>query len=147
MKVVLLTDVKGQGKKDQIVEVSDGYARNFLFPRKLAIAATPAALTDAKNKEAARLHRIETEKAEARELKEKLEGILVRLHSSSGADGKLYGSFGPKDIAEALKEQTGIELDRRKIVVPSPVKAYGTYEFEVKLYPEIAGTVHVLVSE
>lgn len=147
MKVVLLTDVKGQGKKDQIIDVSDGYARNFLLPRKLAAIADAAALNDAKNKEAARLHKIEVEKAAANETKAKLEGVLVKLHGTAGADGKLYGSFGSKDIAEALKEQTGIEIDRRKIVVDAPIKAFGTYQFEVKLYPEIAGKVNVLVAE
>ena len=143
MKVVLLTDVKGQGKKDQIIDVSDGYARNFLLPRKLATIADAAALNDAKNKEAARLHKIEVEKAAANETKAK----LVKLRGPAGADGKLYGSFGSKDIAEALKEQTGIEIDRRKIVVDAPIKAFGTYQFEVKLYPEIAGKVNVLVAE
>lgn len=146
MKVVLLADVKGQGKKDQIIEVSDGYARNFLFPKKLAAVADATALNNAKNKEASRLHKIEVEVAAAKEMKAKLEGVMVKLHGSAGADGRLYGSFSSKDIAEALKEQFGIELDRRKIVVDTPIKAFGTYQFDVKLYPEITGKVNVVVA-
>ena len=147
MKVVLLTDVKGQGKKDQIIDVSDGYARNFLLPKKLAVIADASALNNAKNKEEARLHKIEVEKAAAKEIKERLEGVMVKLHGSAGADGRLYGSFASKDIAEALKEQAGIDIDRRKIVVDAPIKAFGTYQFEVKLYPEISGKVNVVVAE
>lgn len=147
MKVVLLADVKGQGKKDEIIDVSDGYARNFLLPRKLAVIADATALNNAKNKEAARLHKIEVEKAAANEMKSKLEGVLVKLHGTAGGDGRLYGSFSSKDVAEALKEQTGLELDRRKIVIDSPMRAFGSYQFDVKLYPEITGKVNVIVTE
>ena len=147
MKVVLLTDVKGQGKKDQIIEVSDGYARNYLIPKKLAAVADAATLNNARNKEAARLHKIEVETAAAVKVREQLAGVLVRLRGSAGTDGRLYGSFGSKDIAEALKEQFGIEIDRRKIVVDSPIKAAGSYQFEAKLYPQITGTINVLVTD
>ena len=145
MKVVLLQDVKGQGKKDDIVNVSDGYARNFLFPRKLAAEADKKVLNDIKNKEAAKARRIELEKAAARETAEKLQSLFVKIPIQSGADGKLYGSVGTKDIAEALAAQHGIEIDKRKIVLDSPIKAYGTYTVDVKLYPEIAGKLNVLV--
>ena len=145
MKVVLLKDVPGKGKKDEIVSVSDGYARNFLFPRKLAAEADAKVLNDIKNKEAAKARRIELEKQAARETAEKLQSVLVKITIQSGADGKLYGSVGTKDIAEALAAQHGVEIDKRKIVLDSPIKAYGTYTVDVKLYPEIAGKLNVLV--
>lgn len=147
MKVILLADVKGKGKKDQIIDVSDGYARNFLFPKKLAAQADAKALGDAKNKEAAAARKIELEKAAAKELSEKLQGVLVKLTSKAGADGKIYGSVTSSDIADALKEQSGIEIDRRKIVLDKPIKAFGKYELDVKLYPEIAGKIHVIVTD
>ena len=145
MKVVLLQDVKGQGKKDEIINVSDGYARNFLFPRKLALEADSKILNDIKNKEAAKARRIELEKQAARETAAKFESLLVKIRIQSGADGKLYGSVTTKDIAEALLEQHGVEIDRRKIVLENPIKQYGTYTVDVKLYPEIAGKLNVLV--
>lgn len=145
MKVVLLQDVKGQGKKDQIIDVSDGYARNFLFPKKLAAVADAKVLNDIKNKEAAKQRKIELEKAEARANAAKLEGTIVKIKITSGADGKLYGSVTTKDIAEALLDQHGIEIDKRKIVIDEQIKAYGTYSLDVKLYPEITGKINVLV--
>jgi len=145
MKVVLLQDVKGKGKKDEIVNVSDGYARNYLFPRNLAAEADAKVLNDIRNKEAAKARRIELEKQAARETAEKLQSLLVKITIQSGADGKLYGSVGTKDIAEALQAQHGIEIDKRKIVLDSAIKAYGTYTVDVKLYPEIAGKLNVLV--
>ena len=148
MKVVLLQDVKGQGKKDEIVEVSDGYARNFLFPKKLAAVADAKVLNDIKNKEAAKQHRIELEKQAARETAEKLSSVMVKIKVKEGAagDGKFYGSVTTKDIAEALAAQHGIEVDKRKIVLDDAIKAYGTYTVDVKLYPEISGKVNVLVT-
>lgn len=146
MKVVLLTDVKGQGKKDQIVNVSDGYARNFLFPKNLAIPADAKAMNDVKNKEAARLHKIEVEKAAAKEIAEKLAKTTVKLTSASGADGKLYGSITAKDISEAL-EKLGIEVDKRKIGLDEQIKAYGTYTVDVKLYTDVVGKINLVVSD
>lgn len=145
MKVVLLQDVKGKGKKDEIVNVSDGYARNYLFPRNLAAEADAKVLNDIRNKEAAKARRIELEKQAARETAEKLQSLLVKITIQSGADGKLYGSVTTKDIAEALLAQHGVEVDRRKIVLDNPIKAYGTYTVDIKLYPEIAGKLNVLV--
>ena len=145
MKVLLLQDVKGQGKKDQIVEVSDGYARNFLFPKKLAVVADNKALNEVKNKEASKQYKIETEKAAARETAEKLAAITLKIQTGAGADGRLYGSVTAKDIAEALSKQHGVTVDKRKIVMPEPIKAYGTYNFDVRLYPEIVGKVKVTV--
>ena len=146
MKVVLLQDVKGQGKKDQIVEVSDGYARNFLFPKKLAAVADAKVMNDIKNKEAARENKIEQEKKAARETAEKLQTITVKIKIQQGADGRLYGSVTTKDIGEALAAQHKIEIDRRKIVLDSPIKAYGTYSVDVKLYPEITGKINLVVA-
>lgn len=147
MKVILLADVKGQGKKNDVIEVSDGYAKNFLIARKLAKVADAQSLNDVKTKEEARLYRIETEKKEARALAEKLKTIVVKVPASSGADGRLYGSVTSKDVAEQLQKQTGIVIDKRKIVMNDPIKAYGKYELEVKLYTEISGKVQVLVCE
>lgn len=146
MKVVLLKDVKGQGKKDEIINVSDGYARNFLFPKGLAAEATGSVLNDIKNKEAAKAHKIELEKAAARETAAKLEEVKVTLKVKAGAGGKMYGSVTAKDIAEALSAQHKIEVDRRKIVM-EPIKAYGAYTVSVKLYTEISGKIHVSVTE
>lgn len=147
MKVVLLQDVKGQGKKDQIIDVSDGYARNFLIPKKLALQADAKILNDIKNKEEARQRKIELEKKDARETAEKLQALMVKVKLQQGADGKVYGSVTTKDIADALLEQYGIEIDKRKIVLSSPIKQYGTYPVDVKIYPEITGKINVLVHE
>ena len=145
MKVVLLADVKGQGKKNDIIEVSDGYARNFLLPRKLAVIADNKILNEIKGKEAAAQHKIEVETAEATELASKLDTILVKIPASSGADGRLYGSITTKEIAERLQKDYGITIDKRKIQLSDPIRAYGKYDLTVKLYAEITGNIHVLV--
>ncbi len=147
MKVILLADVKGQGKKNDVIEVSDGYAKNFLIARKFAKVADAQSLNDVKTKEAGRLHRIEVEKQEARAMAQKLADVVVKIPASSGADGRLYGSVTAKDIAERLEADAGIVIDKRKIVMGDPIKAYGKYELEVKLYPEITGKVCILVCE
>ena len=147
MKVMLLKDVKGQGKKDEIVNVSDGYARNFLFPRKLAIEADAKALADAKNKEDAKNFKIEQDKKHAREIAEKLQGVTVKIKATAGADGRLYGSITTSDIAAALKEQHGLEVDRRKIVCDGAIKAFGSYTLDVKLYTEILGKINLVVCD
>ncbi len=145
MKVILTQDVKAQGKKGDIIEVSDGYARNFLLARKLAIIADAKALNEAKNKEASRLHKIETERAAAAEIATKLESVLVKIAAPSGADERLYGSITAKDIAEALKAQHGIEIDRRKMVLDHPIRSYGNYKVDAKLYTDVVGHINVLV--
>lgn len=147
MKVLLLADVKGKGRKDQIVNVSDGYARNFLFPKKLAVEADAKALADAKNKEEAKEYKIEQDKAAARELAAKLEGVVVKIKATAGADGRLYGSITTADIAAALQEQAGIQLDKRKIVADGAIKAYGSYTLTVKLYPEMQGKLNLIVCD
>ncbi len=147
MKVLLLADVKGQGKKDQIVEVSDGYARNFLFPKKLAVAADAKVMSEAKSKDEAKQFRLKEEKAAAKALAEKLTTLTVKITASSGADGRLYGSVTSKDIAEALAAQHGIDIDKRKLILSENVKSYGTYNVDVKVYPEISGTLKVVVTD
>lgn len=147
MKVMLMQDVKGKGKKDQIVNVSDGYARNFLFPRKLAIEADAKAIADAKNKEDAKNFKIEQDKAAAKALAARLEEVQVKIKATAGADGRLYGSITTADVAEALKEQAGIEVDKRKIQSDGAIKAFGAYTLEVKLYTEITGKINLIVCQ
>lgn len=147
MKVVLLQDVKSQGKKDQIIEVSEGYARNFLFPKKLAIVADAKAVNDIKSKQSSEQHRIEVEKANARELAGKLEKTTVKIVGSAGADGRFYGAVTAKDISESLKSQFGIEIDKRRIELESQIKAFGTYKVDIKLYTGISGKLNVQVVE
>lgn len=147
MKVVLLADVKGKGKKDQIVNVSDGYARNFLIPNGLAAEASAKAVNEIKNKEASRQHKIELERAEAKETATKLDAVVVKLKGKAGNDGRLYGSVTASDIADGLKDQHKIEIDRRKLNMDGPIKTFGSFEFDVKLYTDVTGKVHVMVTE
>lgn len=147
MKVILTQDVKGQGKKDQIVEVSDGYARNFLFPKKLAVAADAKALNEVKNKEASLKHKIEVETAEARAVAKKLEAVTVKLYCKSGNDGRLYGSVTAKDIAAQLSSRVGAEIDKRKIQLKESIKAYGKYSVELKILTDISAKFIVSVEE
>ena len=147
MKVILLQDVKSQGKKDQVIEVSEGYARNFLFPKKLAAPADTKAVTDAKNRKDSEKHRVELEKQSARELAKSLAELTVRITAEAGADGRFYGAVTSKDIAEALKAQNGIDIDKRKIELDSPIKAFGTYRVDIKLYQGISGKLAVMVVE
>ena len=147
MKVILLCDVKGQGKKDQIVDVSDGYAINFLFPQKKAIPADAKATNELKNKEEAKQFKINEERKAAQALADKLKDVQVKIKMEHGQDGRLYGSVTAKDIAEKLKEQTGVEVDKRKISTKENIKAYGNYAVEVKLLADISAKFTVLVHE
>ena len=146
MKVILTKDVKAQGKAGQIINVSDGYARNFLFPKGLAIEADAKAMNEIKNKEASEKHKIEVETNAAKATAEKLAAVQVKIKCQSGGDGRLYGSVTTKDIAEELKKQHGIEIDKRKIQMDA-IKAYGSYTADVKLYNGIVGKVNILVCE
>ena len=147
MKVILTADVKGQGKKDQVLEVSDGYARNFLFPKGLAVPADKKALNDIKNREESKKHKLEEERAAARAAAEKISAVVVKIKMDAGADGRLYGSVTTKDIAEALESQHKIVIDRKKLVMPDPIKTYGNYSLDIKLYPEITGKINLVVCE
>ena len=147
MKVILLQDVKSQGKKDQIIEVSDGYARNFLFPKKLAAEATADVINSRKIADAAAKRRADLEKKAALELKAQLEKLIVELKAKAGTGGRLFGSVTTKEIADALKAQHKIDIEKNKFSIENPIKAFGTYEVKVKLYPEISGIVNVKVIE
>lgn len=147
MKVVLLADVKGQGKKDQLINVSDGYARNFLFPKKLAIPADAQVMNEIKNKEEAKAFHEKEERKVASDLSERLAGIVLKIKCSSGGDGRLYGAVTAKDIAEKMESDFGIVLDKRKILLPEQIRSYGTYSVEVRLYADISGKFTVLVHE
>lgn len=146
MKVVLLQDVKSIGKKDQVVNVSDGYARNFLFPRKLAKEATAGAINDVKTKEAAKAHHKQEEINAANELKAKIDGKIVALKAKAGKEGKLFGAVTSKDVATEIKKQFGIDIDKKKLVMDD-IKLFGSYDCTVKLYPEIAAKITVKVEE
>ena len=146
MKVILTQDVKAQGKNGQLINVSDGYARNFLLPKGLAVEANSKALNDLKNKEKAAQYKTELERQKANEIKERLEGCSVKINVACGADGHLYGSVTSKDLQEELEKQCGIKIDRRKIDM-NTVKAYGSYAFDVKLYPGIVGKINLIVAE
>ena len=147
MKVLLLQDVKGKGKKDTIVDVSDGYARNFLLPKGVAVEANAKIMNDYKNKQAAKKHHEEMEKAAAKETAERLSGIGVKIYATGGADSRLYGAVTSKEISEELEKQHGIVVDKRKIVLEDPIKAYGSYTLDAKLYPEISGKINVIVTQ
>lgn len=146
MKVVLLADVKGQGKKDQVVEVSDGYARNFLFPKKLAISADSKALNEIKNKEASKQHKLDVEKANALDIAKKLESITVVFEYAAGPDKKLYGSVTAKDVADELKKKHGIDIDKRKITLTEPIKSFGSFKADVKLFSDVNGKISIEVT-
>ena len=147
MKVILLQDVKGQGKKGQLIDVSDGYARNFLFPRKLAAEATADALNSKKLQDEAAARRIELDKQAARELKKKLEGMQVVIKAKAGTGGRLFGSVTTKEISEELMRQHNVDIPKAKLQLDEAIKSFGTFEVKAKLYTEIAGIVRVVVTE
>ena len=148
MKVILQQDVQGKGKKGELVNVSDGYARNYLLPRKLAIAATEDNVAVMKQQEKARLRKQEADKAAAKDIAERLQSIVVKIPArSGGTGGKLFGAVTSKEISEALAEQCGIEIEKNKIVQEENIKTFGSYEVKCKLGFEISGTINVLVVE
>ena len=147
MKVILIEDVKGKGKKDQVIEVSDGYAHNYLFKNKLAIEATSKALNDLAGKEAAKQHKHDVEKAAAIELAKKLETITVVLHHEAGKENKLYGAVTTKEIVEYLKQEYNIDIDKKKLMLDAPLKTFGTYKIKAKLFTDVTATITVQVVE
>ena len=147
MKVIFSTDVRGQGKKGEMKEVSDGYARNYLLPRGLAVAATQDNLNAMKLRDAAKKRQMELEKAAAEENAKKLEGIIVKVRAKAGDSGRLFGSVTSKEISEALAEQHGITIEKNKIVQSEPIKSFGSYDVKCKFGYEISGVIHVLVIE
>ncbi len=147
MKVILQQDVKGQGKKGQLIEASDGYARNFLLPRKLAVPATAENLNTMKVQDKARKAREAAERAEAERLAAALESTQVIIRAKGGDGGRLFGSVTSKEVSEALKSQCGMDIPKAKIVQDEPIKAYGAYTLKCKLGYEITGTIHVTVTQ
>jgi len=147
MKVILTQDVKAQGKKGQLIEVSDGYARNFLFPKKLAIEANAQAMNELKNRESSEKHKIEVETAHAKEMAEKLAKIKLVIKTSCADDGRLYGAITSKDLSEHLKKSNGLLIDKRKINLDKPIKTCGDYVVDVKLYTEIVGKLSVSIQK
>ena len=147
MKVILLVDVKGHGKKDQIVDVSDGYARNFLLPKKLAVIADAKATSELKGKNDSKQFKLDEIRKEAEALAARLAGVTVKIQRTAGVDGRLYGAVTTKDIAETLEATNGITVDKRKINLSEPIKAHGTFSIEVKLHTEVNGKFTLVVHE
>lgn len=147
MKVVLLCDVKGQGKKDQIVEVSDGYARNFLFPQKKAIPADAKATSELKSKAEAKEYKISEDRKAAQALADKINGREIEIVMGHGQDGRLYGSVTAKDIAEELKKLIGCDVDKRKIQLKESIRAYGKHSVVIKILGDISATFIVYVHD
>ena len=147
MKVILKQDVQGSGKKGQLVEVSDGYARNFLLKKGMAVEATAQAMNELKNRENAEKHRIEVERQNAQEIAAKLEGKTVKLTAKAGAGGKLFGSVTGKEIAEAIGVQFGVEVEKRKLVMDADIKTFGTFPGELKLNYGIGAKLYVAGAE
>ena len=147
MKIVLLKDVKGQGKKGDIIEASEGYARNYLLPRKIGVEATPDALNTLKLQKA-NAERVAAEQlAQAQEMAGRLASVTVNVSMKGGEGGRTFGSVSTKEIADLLKEQCGIDIDKKKLVLDEPIKAFGTYQVGVKLHKDVTGTLNVKVTE
>ena len=147
MKVILQQDVKGQGKRGQMGEVSDGYARNSLLPRKLAAEANADNINTMKMQDRAKKAREAEEKAQAQAAAEQLRSCQVKIYAKAGQGGRLFGSVTSKEISEALKEQHQLDVNKSKIVQADPIKAFGSYEIKCKLGYEVTGTIYVLVAE
>ena len=147
MKVILLQDVKGKGKKGQMLEISDGYARNFLLPKKMAIEATPDAINTMRMNDKAAAEKAAKERAEALETSKRLREMTVTVTAKGGGAGKLFGAVTSQEIADALKAQSGIVLDKRKIVMSDPIKNVGTYTVQCKLGYEITAPLSVKIEE
>ncbi|MEG2174777.1 MAG: 50S ribosomal protein L9 [Oscillospiraceae bacterium] len=147
MKVILLDDVKGTGKKGELKEVSDGYARNFLLPRKLAQSATAQTVGEMAAKQAAQAHRAELELEEAKTLAKRLETIAITVHAKAGTAGRLFGAVTTKEIAETMSAQLGSTIDKKRVTIDKDIKSYGEYEATVRLYTGVAAKVRVTVCE
>lgn len=147
MKVILLQDVKALGKKGELVNAADGYARNFLFPKGLAKEANAQAMNEYRNAENSKNFKVETQINEANKAKSALEGETFKMTAKAGKNGKLFGSVTSKEISAEIKRQKGIDVDKRKIILDSEIKAFGTYNAEIKLYSGITASVKVQVSE
>lgn len=147
MKVILLADIKGKGKKDQVLEVADGYAKNYLIAKKLAVAADAQNLNELKSREASKQFKYDQEKTVAMELATKLNTTTVILKRKAGVDSKLYGAVTSKEIVQQLKHDFVLEVDKKKLSLDAPIKAFGTYPIKVKLFNNITATLTVRVVE
>ena len=147
MKVIFNQDVRGQGKKGEMKEATDGYARNYLLPRKLASEATPDMINAFKLKEKAKKAQAEREKAQAEENAKRLEGVVVKISARAGQGGRLFGAITSQEISDALREQHGIDIEKNKIVQTEPIKGFGSFEVKAKLGYEVSGKINVLVTE
>jgi large subunit ribosomal protein L9 len=145
MKVILIQDIKGTGKKDEIINAAEGFARNYLFPKGLALEATEANLKELSRKKASQEKRKEDEYQKAKKLAETLKNVNVTIPVKAGEGGKLFGSINTKDIGEALEKQKGIQLDKRKIELDSAIKSLGTYPVSIKLHPQVTATIQLQV--
>lgn len=146
MEVILKADVKGLGKKGEKVKASDGYARNFLFPKGLAVEANAQSLTEMRNREQSNQHKIDVEIAAANDSKAKIHGKTVKMIAKAGSNGKLFGSVTSKEVAQEIEKQFGIKVDKRKISMDD-IKNFGSYKIEVKLYTNIVAEMTVMVGE
>lgn len=145
MKVILLVDVKNLGKKGEVVQVAQGYARNYLFPKGLATEATEGKMKQLAQEQASAARKKQREEERARELAARLDGLVVRVYSKAGEGGKLFGSVNSKDIAEVLQREHGIEVDKKKILLPEPIKRLGNYSLLIRLYPQVEARLNVNV--
>ncbi len=145
MKVVLLDDVKGQGKKGEVVDVAEGYARNYLFPKKLAVEATPGKLKEISQQKAAFDRQKQKELEDAKVLSEKMKGMRVNIEAKVGEGGKLFGAIGNKDISDCLSKQHNLKIDKKKIILKEPIKNLGEHQVTVKLHPEVKNAITVVV--
>ncbi len=143
MKVILLDNIKGVGKKDEVINASDGYARNFLFPKKLAIEATKDNLVKLKAKQDSNQHKKDLEKAKAIEIADKLKDIVLKIQVKAGDNGKIFGGVTSKEISENLKSQYNIDIDKKKIVLKETIKVLGTVNVDIKLYEGVSGSLKV----
>ena len=143
MKVILLDNIKGVGKKDEVINASDGYARNFLFPKKLAVEANSENMSKLNNKKEANNYRKDLEKQAAEETAKKLKGILLKINVKAGENGKIFGGVTAKEIADTLKAQANIEVDKKKIELKEQIKTLGTFSINIKLYEGVTGVLKI----
>ena len=146
MKVILLQDIKNVGKKDQTIEASPGYARNYLLPKKLAVEANPTNMNILKNKKASQAHKKDIEKQQAEKIKKQLESVTINVKTNVGDNGKIFGSITSKNISEAIKEQLKIEIDKKKIILEDNIKTIGMYKVQIKLLEGVSGNIKINVS-
>ena len=147
MKVIFKEDVKGKGKKGEMKEVSDGYARNFLIPKGMAYEATAENLNSWKLQEKAKAAKLQAEREQAAALSEKLKGVQLVIKAKAGSNGKLFGAVTSQEISDALKNQAGIEIEKNRIVQGDPIKAFGAYKLKAKLGFEMSGDINLIVTE